>query len=210
MAKVQPVDIQELRRSRLREWVEKVGGHGAVVRRYRLTASQGSYLSQVLNGYSLAERSARRWEQRLELDAGFLDLAPTPSAQSPAPEYSVAHPLSLSTFDDPPSMSWEDLQLPATLLPVTFSVAMPDDALAPNTPRGTPVIFDRSSTPPPPGVGVLVEDAHGARHIRIYRPGVGGVWLAWARNENYPTLDSQAHRLTLLAVARHRMLDGTL
>lgn len=95
-------------------------------------------------------------------------------------------------------------------LPASFTCEMPDDALAPNTPKGTPVIFDRSDQHPAAGIGVLVQDRHGTRHIRTFRPGIGGHWVAWARNEHYLSLESEKHGLLMLAVARHRMLDGSL
>lgn len=203
------MEIQDHRRERLRAWIEQEGGHAAAVRKFALTESQASYLSQVLNGYSIAEKSARSWEDRLHMPRGYLDDRDL-RLESPRLLYSVAHPMSLPPSDDPPSKTWKEIMDKHLELPESFRCEMPDDALAPNTPRGTPVLFDTTDTAPRAGVGVLVEDAHGARYIRVFRPGIGGQWTAWARNENYPTLDSASNGLILLAVARHRMLDGAL
>lgn len=65
--------IQVRRRERLKAWVGKHGGQAAIAERFKLTTSQGSYLSQVLNGYSIGERAARSWESRLKMREGYLD-----------------------------------------------------------------------------------------------------------------------------------------
>lgn len=67
------MDIQDLRRRRLAEWVTAHGGHGAVVRDRGLNTSQASFLSQVVNGYSFGERAARSMEARLGMPADYLD-----------------------------------------------------------------------------------------------------------------------------------------
>jgi len=206
------MNIQTLRRQLLSWGVTAIGVHAAVVTKFGLTPSEASYLSQVVNGYSFGEKSARNWETKLRLPAKFLDQELR--AEQPRVGYMefrpVAQPLNLSSFDDAPSVNWEAIMTTGSDLPVTFTCAVPDDALAPNTPRGTPVVFDAGNRHPPPGVGVLLEDKHGARYIRVYRAAVGGQWTAWARNPDYPSLESATHGLRILAVARHRMLDGTL
>lgn len=69
------MDVQETRRLNLADWIAQQGGHGTVCLRYNLTKAQGSYLSQLTNGYSFGERSARNWEKRLRMPAGYLDRA---------------------------------------------------------------------------------------------------------------------------------------
>lgn len=129
--------------------------------------------------------------------------------ETPRVEYGVAHPLSHTKFDDPSSLTWEDVKVNKAL-PTLFTCSMPDDALAPDTPKGTVVLFAVGDAELVPGVGVIVEDGAGDRHVRIYRPRVGGDWIAWARNDNYPTLESKRHSLKVIAVARNRMMDGIL
>lgn len=124
------------------------------------------------------------------------------------PGSGMAQLMSLSAADDPPLITWGEIM--QNKLPERFILQLPDDALAPNTPAGTAVIFANGNEPPEPGVGILVEDRFGARYVRIYRPGVGGGWSAYARNDNFPTLDAEKHGLKILAVARNRMLDGSL
>ncbi len=58
------------RRELLRTFVSAKGGHAAVVRAYRLTPSQASYLSQIVTPESTAsfgETAAKNWEERLKL-----------------------------------------------------------------------------------------------------------------------------------------------
>lgn len=90
--------------------------------------------------------------------------------------------------------------LSATLadLPGRFRLAMPDDAMAPDTPRGTILFFEREKLPAF-GAGVLVQDATGGRHVRRYAQGPAGSWKAEARNTAYLTLHS-TDGLQLLAV----------
>jgi hypothetical protein len=126
---------------------------------------------------------------------------------------SRAHLVNPPRHDHPPLMTWEVIVSRGKELPERFRCEVPDDALwSPaegGTQRGTPVVFVRTSQPPPPGTGVLVEDRGGERYVRIYRQAVGG-WIAAARNANYLTLHSAEHGLTLLAVAENRLLDGQL
>lgn len=65
---------QQRRRGNLVAVVHDRGGHARVVEALRLTQSQASYLSQLMNGYSFGEKSARNWEARLKLPKGSLDL----------------------------------------------------------------------------------------------------------------------------------------
>jgi hypothetical protein len=64
---------QDRRREVLRAWVLANGGHQAVVSKRRLSPSQASYLSQVVNGYSFGPRAARAMEQRLGMPARHLE-----------------------------------------------------------------------------------------------------------------------------------------
>ena len=79
---------------------------------------------------------------------------------------------------------------------------MPDDALAPDTPRGLVLHFSTEAAPVI-GHGVLVQDAAGGRHVRRYAQGLGGAWRAEARNTAYMTLHS-GDGVQLLAVVTGR------
>lgn len=93
-------------------------------------------------------------------------------------------------------------------LPDRFICAVPDDALAPTTPRGTRLIFDRQA-PPVPGWGVLVQDGDGKRHVRRYVVASGDRWIGAASNPAYAALKSAEDRLEVLAVATGRF-DGSV
>lgn len=103
---------------------------------------------------------------------------------------------------NPPTIQWE-LILSSHSLPPRFKLAVPDDALAPDTPRGTVFIFS-TELRPQVGDGVLVEDGTGRRYLRMYAEAPGGGWQAKARQAAYITLDSVADKLVVLATAEYR------
>lgn len=67
------MNTQERRRAALVAWIAKRGGHARVVGEFRLSTSQASYLSQIVNGYTFGEKAARNWEERLRLPPNWLD-----------------------------------------------------------------------------------------------------------------------------------------
>lgn len=100
---------------------------------------------------------------------------------------------------EPTCYTWEFMvSAVISALPKRFRLAMPDDAMAPDTPRGTVLVFSTAATPAF-GHGVLVQDQAGLRHVRRYAQGPAGRWRAEARNSAYLTLDS-ADGLQVLAV----------
>jgi hypothetical protein len=113
-----------------------------------------------------------------------------------------AHEVLSSSFMLPVSITWE-LLMQTDDLPERFVVEVPDDALAPNLPRGTAVVFERASLPQP-GECVLVQDSRGARYMRRYVQGVGGAFTAQALNDAYVTLGSGRDGLKVLAVMAWR------
>lgn len=88
-------------------------------------------------------------------------------------------------------------------LPERFVVETPDDALAPNLPRGTAVVFERAGAAQP-GECVLVQDSRGQRYMRRYVQGIGGAFTAQALHDAYVTLDSARDGLRVLAVMAWR------
>jgi hypothetical protein len=107
----------------------------------------------------------------------------------------------------PSTIDWETIAM-GTTLPERFVVAMPDDALAPQTPRGTELIMVAGDKPPRFGVGVLVEDAAGERYIRRLVQGPAGGWIAQARDSAYRSVSS-AEGGRVLAWVQGRM-DGAV
>lgn len=92
-------------------------------------------------------------------------------------------------------MDWETL-------PPTFEAAMPDDALAPDYPRGLVFVWSKTKQA---GAGsvVLLRDMHGQPQVREYRRGLApGQWAAAAINRAYPSFDDQS--ATIVATASFR------
>lgn len=110
----------------------------------------------------------------------------------------VAHPVILDEITVIPRITWEDLVSRASL-PLAFEVAAPDASMAPKVPQGTVVKFERELEARP-GDGVLVRDREGHHYLRIYREKRPGHWEAYAINDAYSPLDSQADGLTVVAV----------
>lgn len=83
-----------------------------------------------------------------------------------------------------------------------YAFQLDDDALAPDMPRGTELVFDVAKQPNPGSV-VLVLDSHGELHAREYRQDPAG-WVAAAVNRAYASFSSSDVRL--LAVATYKAL----
>lgn len=151
------MDIEEARRATLREIVKHAGGHAETVRRYRLTPSQASYLSQLVTEGSKAkfgETSARNWERRLNLPQGHLvspQLPPHAPMYKPGvapknPAAAVTIPVlnwdnvrewlsqEPDTFD--PSLASEWISCPFTHGPLTFALIVLGDSM--HDPTGRP------------------------------------------------------------------------
>lgn len=84
-------------------------------------------------------------------------------------------------------------------LPGEFETELPDNAMAPEAPRGARCIFLRGVAPEP-GDWVLLRDADGTLYCREYRALRGGQWRAHALNPAFLPLDSATHGLQVLAV----------
>jgi len=129
-------------------------------------------------------------------------IPPQPPGSAPSSEGMAVHPVDQDLSQPQPDHelqqhTWEFI-LSAVNLPPRFRLAVPDDAMAPDTPRGTVLIFE-SGRHPSFGAGVLVQDRGGKRHIRRYAQGAGDSWRAEARNNAYLTLHSD-EGLQVLAV----------
>ena len=143
----------------------------------------------------------KAWSDRASTAKGWTPTQHPPEGRAAA---GVAHHLTHPKFDDElPLHQWEFiLSVPASDLPKRFRAPMPDDALAPDTPRGL-VLYFSTEVAPVIGNGVLVQDAAGGRHVRRYAQGLGDAWRAEARNTAYMTLHS-GDGVQLLAVVTGR------
>lgn len=123
-------------------------------------------------------------------------------ADSPPPTTTQAgaQPLSLSPFDTPPSLNWEEM-MQTKELPPAFVLEVPDGALAGRYEQGTRIVFERGAAAKI-GKPVLVQDRDGLRWVRIYGNVRGERWQAIATDAAHISLDSEADRLVVLAVAK--------
>lgn len=97
----------------------------------------------------------------------------------------------------PPKIGWEALSM--SDLPPEFETELPDNAMAPEAPRGTRCIFI-TACQPEPGDWVLLRDAGGRIHCREYRVLPDGQWEAHAINRAFLPMRSHSDDLEVLAV----------
>lgn len=124
------------------------------------------------------------------------------AAESHQPVPGVAQSMSLSPFDTPSLLRWEEV-VERQKLPSEFRMQIPDDALSPAYPRGLEIVW---STDKAPSIGslVLVRDKHGQTHVRQYAQGsMPGRWVAAAGAPFY-SFESEKDGLKVLAVAKWR------
>lgn len=110
-----------------------------------------------------------------------------------------AHQLSdISSIVTPTLMSWDDLMRQP--LPKTFLLELGDDAMSPEFPSGSRVVFSTEEGKPRAGDAVLLMDRDGNTFFRVFRPRTPEHWAAAPLNEDHQTLDSRSDGLTVLAV----------
>lgn len=131
-----------------------------------------------------------------------------PAVHLPASGGTIAiTPLDESTvIKDCKNIQWEDLLKllnAGDRVPSRFVLPMPDESMSPTTPQGTLLVLERD-TPPTPGHGVLIRDAHGIHYIRRYQQASAGRWQAQAANPAYATLQNDQDSLTIVAVVTGR------
>lgn len=80
-----------------------------------------------------------------------------------------------------------------------FETQLPDNAMAPEAPKGTRVIFITGPSPEP-GDWVLIRDGAGQCYCREFRQRRPGSWEAHARNPGFLPMDSQRDGLQVIAV----------
>jgi transcriptional regulator with XRE-family HTH domain len=125
------------------------------------------------------------------------------AAESPNPPTSgLAQAVSLSIFDTPTLLNWEQVMERKTL-PAEFTMRLPDDALAPEYPRGLELVWATDRTPQY-GSLVIVRDKRGQTHVRQYAQGSEPDHWQAAGNGPFYTFDSKKDGLQVLAVAKWR------
>lgn len=197
--------LQDTRRERLSGWIREHGGAAAVARDRHLKGSAPSYLSQLMGGYSFGEKAARSWEKKLGMPTLYLDGGTAENHQFPEPQagqMSLAHDMSLSAFTLPPQLTWEQF-VQAKVIPETFTLQVPDGALAPKLQKGETLIFRRADRANPREC-ILVETSSGKRYMRRYAEGTGSSWQAQALDDAFISLDSERDGLRILAVMEYK------
>jgi hypothetical protein len=153
-------------------------------------------------GRELREKLERHYPGWLQRDDDM--------AQEPPPKWSAAvqtitpastgrsHAMRLApSILAPPTIEWSKIMQED--LPPEFQTALPDNAMAPDAPRGTRCIFVTDATPQP-GDWILVSDAEGHIHCREYRVVSPGRWEAHAIHRAYLPMHSEEQGLTIIAV----------
>lgn len=145
---------------------------------------------------SLTASNNERAAKLLGVNAGWLATGIGP--RKPPPSSAMAHPLSdLSPIvQSVTRLKWETMTMGDML--DRFEVLLPDDALAPDFPKGTVMRFD-SERPPKPGWPCVVKDAAGKFYARDYGVAAGAEWTATARSRGYAPLSSTADGLQFVA-----------
>lgn len=163
-----------------------------------------SHLSNIANGAKgMGDRLAADIESALGLPQGWMDRQHS-SAGEPARPYGVAHPVSHGLLShDLPFMTREEIV--QRHVPEVFRTRLDDDALAPEHPAGTEIVWTTRRRPAP-GRLLLLKDRHGQVHARLCHQGrAPGQWIAAPINPAYVAFDSQEEGIELLAVYKGRL-----
>ncbi len=124
------------------------------------------------------------------------------AGEVPAP-YTVAQDLSQSPFEAVPLLDREQLLNHKT--PELFRFALPDDAMAPEMPAGTEIVWTTRRRVAP-GRLLLLKDGHDQLHVRQCHQGPGpAAWIATPLNEAYRSFTSSDAGVTVLAVFKGRL-----
>lgn len=183
----------------LQRLLEQQGGHVAVGKAAKINhQSLYQIATQRVNSSTGKPKSVgpsirKRLDQAFP---GWLDAA-RPTALPPQIGVHASEPIAPLGFFNAPRVSWGAHNMDN--LPTVFSVVIPDDSMAPRVRRGDVVRFSRGLEPRP-GDGVLLVDPEGRWFFRQFRERRPGEWEAHPLNGAYQALDSQQHRLQVIAV----------
>lgn len=202
-----PVD--DIRRQNLRHLVSEVQGVKRLADKVGVSESQ---MSQWLNGTAnsatgkprgMRPASCRRIETATQKPQGWMDVQHLHAGEEPA-TYLVSHGVSHQVdSDELPLLSWEAIMRIDT--PAIFRALMSDDAMSPDFPAGTEVVWTTRRRAAP-GRLLLVKDAHGQLHARMCHQGQEpGTWAAVASNPAYLSFSSTDAGLQLVAVYKGRL-----
>lgn len=181
-----------------------VGGPTALARLLGKPKMKG-HLTNVRKGKrGMGDDLAHDIEEATGRPLGWMDQQHLTAGEPVAP-WSVAHQASQpKAFDTLLLLTVESL-VNARAVPDVFRTVLADDALAPDMPRGTEVVWTTKRRPQP-GRVMLLRDAHGQIHARMCHQGhAPGHWRALATSRVYVDFDSDEPGLTLLAIYKGRL-----
>lgn len=182
---------------------ERIGGPAQLARlmgKPKLKA----HLSNLRSGVrGIGDRLAASIERAAGVPPGWMDAQHPLAGEAPA-AYVLAQPVSQPpSANSLPLLSWEAIV--QGRVPDVFRALLADDALAPDYPAGTEIVWTKHRRAAP-GRLILVQDRHGQVHARQCRQGRSpDQWLAAPINSAYLTFDSAEEGLTLIAVYKGRL-----
>lgn len=165
----------------------------------RLGYKSGAFVQQMISGHRPVTEKTVAAVHALHGFSGWFEKQPVdPSTR--ASEGLEAHELIPGSITIAPQrIKWEQLVTRKDLGDL-FVTTLPDDALAPEHPRGLDMIW---STTKEPAIGriVIVRDRYGTCHVRKYSQGrEPGQWVARATNQAFASFESE-EGMTIVAVA---------
>jgi hypothetical protein len=165
------------------------GGYKALAD--RISANDQS-LYQVYSGVKLPSGRPKGVgpQLRAKLDTHF------PGWRSATDAPLVAHGLSYQP-DKVPYLTREEL-MTGKDLPNAFKIDLPDDAMGAKAPKGTRATFERRA--PGWGDAVLLIDAKGHPHVRVYRQSLEHDWEGVAPNPAFATFTGSMSGVRVVAV----------
>lgn len=162
------------------------------------------HFSNIRNGIrDMGDDLARDVESSTGRPPGWMDRQHSVVGE-PTPQWPQAHPASHPVGShDLPYVPWEAIV--GHQIPAVFRSTLPDDALSPDFPAGTEIVWT-TRRKAAPGRLILVKDRHGQVHARQCHQGrEPGQWLAAPINAAYITFDSNEDGVELLAVYKGRL-----
>lgn len=163
------------------------------------------HLSNIKAGKrGMGDLLAQDIEDAAEKPRGWMDQQ-HPDTGEATPSELVAHDLSYpARSDDLPILPWEALMF-SSKVPDIFCAVLVDDALAPEFPRGTEVVWT-TRRKVGPGRPMLLRDKHGHVHARMCHQGAApGQWLAVSSNAAFLKFESTDPGISVIAVYKGRL-----
>jgi hypothetical protein len=155
--------------------------------------ANGGFIREVMGKKKPIGKAIR---SRLREHMPELEVYLTYPGLSSGQEFQLAHTLSYQP-DTVPYLTREEL-MTGKDLPNAFKIDLPDDALGAKAPSGTRATFE--CRPPAWGDAVLLFDAKGQPHVRVYRQSLEHDWEGVAPNPAFATFTGSMSGVRVVAV----------